>query len=91
MTEEFAARMIKAVLDVHPDLSKAEIKLMKEQLAARIENKDLREFNIHFKGGSKRIIVPATSHKLSLDIDFEGKRVRNIFEGIDGKITEVII
>ncbi len=89
MTEELAERMLKAALDVHSDMSKKEQKELEADLAARIENRDFRDYVIHFKGGSICTIVPTTPHKLALDFDKEGGRVRSQYQGIDGKTVTI--
>lgn len=84
VTEERIKGGIKAILDVHPDTSAEELEQMETWLRARIENRDLRQYTIHFKGGSMRTIVPATSQKLVLDLDLENRKLKHIFKDIDG-------
>lgn len=86
MTEERIPESIAAVLDVQPELAGTEeLKQFEAQLRSRIENKDLRFYYIHFKGGSWRIIDPAKPHKLSLEFDRENLKVRHVYQGRDGE------
>lgn len=56
-------------------------------LLNRIENKEFRTYEIHFKGGSFRILRPGTPQKLSLDWNKEEDIMMNYVEGVDGKIV----
>lgn len=84
MTEDLANDMISAVLDVQPDLEPTELLKLKEHLKSQINNKDLRQYNVFFKGGSFRYIMPATPHKLTIDFDRENGKLRNLFQGLAG-------
>lgn len=80
MTVGRVKEMIAAVLDVHPEMAGTEeVKLVEASLIARIDNRDLRSFIVYFKGGSIRILDPATPHKLSLEIDADSNKMTNIF------------
>jgi hypothetical protein len=85
MTEEHVKAMLSNLRDGIPDMTTDELQRQEEQLKAQIENKELRQFNIHFTGGSKRIILPATKQKLLLDLDRENGHVRTMYLGIDGE------
>jgi hypothetical protein len=88
MTEERIPVLISAVLDVYPDMAGTEeLQKLESELRSRIENKDMRQFNIHFKGGSWRVITPVKPYKLVLDFDREHGIVRNLFQGLDGEIS----
>jgi hypothetical protein len=88
MTESRLAEALQAILDVHPE----EPEQTESWLRLRIENKDLRQFNIDFKGGSMRLITPAASEKLPLDLDRENGKFRHLFKGINGdtQMLEVV-
>ena len=74
MSEEEIPKMPSAVLDVCPDMAGTEeLRQVEQELRSRIENRKLRQYNIHFKGGSWRILETAKTHKLV--IDFGAKRV----------------
>jgi hypothetical protein len=85
MTEKLAKRMTRAVLDVYPEINNRERVRLEKELASRIENRELRDYIIYFKGGSISTIAPATPRKLALEFDRESGRVRNIYQGIDGE------
>lgn len=89
MTEERVKGALNAMLDVQPNMSAEVLEQMENWLRSKIENRDLRQYTIHFKGGSIRTIVPATSDKLVLDLDRENGKLRHIFQGIEG-VTQTI-
>lgn len=72
MTLERVEEMQKAVLDVHPEMAGSEeLKRAEAELMGRIENRDLRVYAVHFKGGSFRILEPVAKVPLSLDFNRE--------------------
>ena len=75
-----------AVRDVCPDMAGTEeLRQVEQELRSRIENRKLRQYNIHFKGGNWRILETAKPYKLVLDFDLENGWVRNLFQGLDGE------
>jgi hypothetical protein len=60
-------------------------------LRSRIENKEFKQFNIYFKGGSWRILKPAMSHKMTLDLDLEAGKLLNLYHGLDGETVTIEI
>lgn len=86
MTTERVKEMIAATLDIYPEMAGTEeLERVEADLIDRIENRDLRTYTIHFKGGSFRTLTPATPHTLSLDFDRERGRLTNLFQGLGGE------
>ena len=89
MTEELVREMMVAVLDISPELEKAERHQMELELKAQIDNKDLRQYNVFFKGGSIRMLQPATPQKLSIDFDRENRKLINVSQSLDGTVVTI--
>lgn len=84
-TDEKVQQALSAVIEVEPNMSKEKLEQLETDLRSRIENKELRQYNIYFKGGSWRVLKPVTSHKLTLDFDLENGILQSLFHGLDGK------
>ena len=87
MTPERVNEIMDAFQDVLPEMVEKELQQAEADLKARINNKELRQFNILFKSGSFRTLEPANPQKLSIDFDRENDRA--VFQNHDGT-TRVI-
>ncbi len=82
MTPERVEKALKEIMDSFPDIDK---EWFKARFESQINNKKLRKFIIHFKGGSIRTLEPATAEELVMELDREGGRVLSMSHGVDGK------
>ncbi len=86
MSEYHVNRMLSAALDVTPDLDAEKLQQMKKYLQSEIGNKELRQFNIFFKGGSIRSLKPRLVNNLAIDFDRENAIVMH--QDADGNMIE---
>jgi hypothetical protein len=85
-TPELMRETLNAVLDTDPDLEGTDqMKRLEQDLHSRIDNRDLRLFNILFRGGSMRVISPSTDTKLVLDLDKEAGTLQYLYFDEEGK------
>ncbi|MGE5581464.1 MAG: recombinase family protein [Bacillota bacterium] len=66
-----------------------ELEKIETELRSRIENKELRQYNIYFKGGSWRVLKPTTAQKMTLDLDLEAGKLVNLFQGLEGETEKI--
>jgi hypothetical protein len=59
--EEKISEALLAMLEASPNMTKNELEQVEIDLRSKIENEELRQYNIYFKGGSWRVMKPANS------------------------------
>ncbi|MEE9910559.1 MAG: recombinase family protein [Deltaproteobacteria bacterium] len=85
MTEEHVQGILSAILDINPDSDAEELKGLEEHARSKIENRDLRKFDIYFKGGNIRTIEPAAKEKLAIDLNRETGKMQVAEYNSEGK------
>ena len=92
MTKQKVKEGLEAVKEIQPELKRSkELERFRQALYARIDNKDLRTFTVHFRGGHKRILRPVQSPTMPLDLDQDTGQLINQFIGESGEVEEVVL
>ncbi len=81
------ARDLEVIFETYPEMrGTEETERVVAAMRARIGNKDYRLYQVLFKGGSRRSLMPARRHSLVMDIDVENDVFRTFDEYRDGII-----
>lgn len=89
MTKEKAEESIQAILGAFPNLAGSqEIERLEAQFLDQIDNRAYRQFDVWFKGGAVRTIVPDREEPLAVDLDSETGKVINRHVRPDGVLLQ---
>ena len=75
VTAESADGIITLLSEAYQDNDDEGKQLLKDVIYSKIDNKELREYHVHFKGGSIRILSPEAPQKIQFDFDSDTRCV----------------